>query len=93
MRLHPEAVAEATASYVWYLEKSERAASRFRSELRSTLRLIAEFPSAWPPYEEETCKCKGRAFPFLVIYREFADSVQVIAVAHTSRRPGYWKWR
>jgi hypothetical protein len=33
-------------------------------------------------------------FPYLLIYREREDGViQILAVAHTSRRPGYWKER
>jgi plasmid stabilization system protein ParE len=34
-----------------------------------------------------------RRFPYAIIVRERADEVIVIAVAHTSRRPGYWRDR
>lgn len=34
-----------------------------------------------------------RGFPFLLIYRETAASVEILAVAHGRRRPGYWRDR
>jgi len=32
-------------------------------------------------------------FPFQVVYRIRDDDIQVVAVAHASRRPGYWRDR
>jgi plasmid stabilization system protein ParE len=32
-------------------------------------------------------------FPYKVVYRVRDDDIYVVAVAHTSRRPGYWKSR
>jgi hypothetical protein len=32
-------------------------------------------------------------FPFIVVYRTVPAGIQVIAIAHTSRRPGYWRKR
>ena len=34
-----------------------------------------------------------RGFPFVVAYRIRPDDVYIVAVTHTSRRPGYWKHR
>jgi toxin ParE1/3/4 len=32
-------------------------------------------------------------FPYAVVYSEADEEIRVIAFAHTSRRPGYWKGR
>jgi hypothetical protein len=32
-------------------------------------------------------------FPYAIIYLEYGDETLVVAIAHTSRRPGYWKNR
>ena len=32
-------------------------------------------------------------YPYSLIYRIVAEGVQVIAVAHSRRRPGYWSGR
>jgi hypothetical protein len=29
-------------------------------------------------------------FPFVIVYRVVGDTLQIEAVAHTSREPGYW---
>ena len=34
-----------------------------------------------------------RRFPYGVVYRITKSAIQVIAVAHGRRRPGYWKSR
>lgn len=34
-----------------------------------------------------------RRFPYFVVYRERSEDIHVIAVAHTSRKPGYWRHR
>ena len=34
-----------------------------------------------------------RRFPYLIVYRVTASAIQVVAVAHARRRPGYWKTR
>jgi len=32
-------------------------------------------------------------FPYALIFLELKREIRVIAVAHTSRRPGYWIYR
>jgi hypothetical protein len=32
-------------------------------------------------------------FPYSVVYRVHRDDIYVIAVAHSSRRPDYWRHR
>ena len=34
-----------------------------------------------------------RHFPFLLVYRRRDDYLQIVALAHTSRRPNYWRSR
>ena len=34
-----------------------------------------------------------RRFPYLVVYRTFDAAIQIIAIAHGRRRPGYWQER
>ncbi len=32
-------------------------------------------------------------FPFAIVYRELPAAIQVLAIAHARRKPGYWKQR
>jgi hypothetical protein len=34
-----------------------------------------------------------RRFPFVIVFRETAFGLEIIAVAHGHRRPGYWRDR
>jgi plasmid stabilization system protein ParE len=86
-------VREARKAYRWYLKRSPRAASRFRIALETSLDQIAESPDRWPMYLHGTRYRLLRRFPYIVVYRPIITGIQVIAVAHAKRRPGYWKRR
>lgn len=88
--LHPEAIAEARAARHWYESRSAAAAAAFMAELDVAIERIEEAPTAWPRYLEATRRYLLRRFPFFVVYRESGDGVQIVAVAHARRRPGYW---
>lgn len=32
-------------------------------------------------------------FPFDIVYRYTREEIEIVAIAHHSRRPGYWKSR
>ncbi len=90
---HPEAVEEAEAARKWYAERSLWAAEEFLKELEKTLESVAESPSRWPVFFGRVRRLPFRRFPFLVIYRETPERIEIVAVAHGRRRPGYWKTR
>jgi plasmid stabilization system protein ParE len=91
--LHPVAVKEARAAYHWYLRRSAMAAARFRAAFEAALKQIARTPNRWPIYLYGTRYRHLRRFPFVLVYRLRVDRLRVVAVAHTGRRPGYWKKR
>lgn len=93
VEFHEEAAREFLAAIDWYVLRSQAVASRFVVQVTNAVQLIAESPQRWPIYFHDTRKFVVRRFPFLVIYRERADIIQVLAVAHAHRRPGYWKTR
>jgi len=93
VELHEEAIAEARAIREWYAARSPAAAEAFMAELDRAREQIAEFPEAWAPYVSRTRRYLMRRFPFSVVYRKQGQKIQVIAVAHHRRRPGYWKRR
>jgi plasmid stabilization system protein ParE len=93
VRLHPAALAEAEAAFAWYCERSESAAGRFLDELDWAIARISQQPEIYPPFEAGTRRIRLPHFPYLVIFRAVGDSLEVIAVAHGRRRPGYWRQR
>jgi plasmid stabilization system protein ParE len=93
VEVHPLAADEAEAAERWYRERNETAAGRFRRELDSAVDRIAERPDAGAPYLGNSRRILLRRFPFFIVYRLRQTGIEVIAVAHARRRPGYWRQR
>jgi plasmid stabilization system protein ParE len=92
-QFHQEATEEYDAAFDWYLERSPNAALRFDEEVDFALAQIGATPTRWAGGPALNSQILLRQFPFTLIYRERAPNIQIIAVAHTSRKPGYWKQR
>jgi plasmid stabilization system protein ParE len=93
VELHPEAVAEAQAAVEWYRQRNNQAADAFLAELDNAIERITEAPKRQLVFIQGTRRFLLRRFPFAVVYREIGTVIQVLAVAHGRRRPGYWKNR
>lgn len=91
--LHPEAIKEARAARERYLERSAEVADAFMAELDAAIERIEQGPSRWPPYLGGTRRYLLHRFPFFVVFREAALRIEIVAVAHARRRPGYWLGR
>lgn len=90
VEFHPLAADEAEAAERWYRERNETASARLRREFDRVVDLISERPEAGAPYLGNTRRVLLRRFPFFVVYRVLDKRVQIVAVAHARRRPGYW---
>ena len=93
VRLHPDAIAEAKAAYEWYAERNLSAANAFISDLGHAISQIQSRPERWTIHLGGTRKFLLRRFPYAVVYRVGRSTIQIIAVAHGRRRPGYWRSR
>ena len=56
-------------------------------------REIAAAPNQWSPHLYGTRTFHLHKFPYLVVSLNSGTVVNVLAVAHGSRRPGYWRRR
>ena len=94
VEFHEAASAEYDAVFDWYLERSPDAALRFSAEVDRAIAQIREAPQRWATTPHNTRNFLLRKFPFTLVYRARAnDLIQVLAVAHPSRKPEYWKSR
>ena len=93
LEFHPDAAAELLAAEEWYAERSIAASRAFIHESNAVFDRLQEAPERWPVSEDGTRRVLFARFPFFVIYRVHLDRVEVIAVAHQHREPGYWKYR
>ncbi len=93
LRFHPEAQAEYQAALAWYHARSQQAAGRFEAEVESLLGLVTTNPTAFPLYDADHRFAMLRRFPYSVVYQVRPDRIDVVAMAHSHRSPGYWQGR
>ncbi len=77
----------------YFDQQREGLGDRFEQDLVETVRFIAERPLTGKPLTALVRKFRLRTFRYNLIYVIDADEVIVVAVAHHSRRPGYWHKR
>jgi len=92
-RWHREARAEVDAAAAFYAQKQPGLALRFLDDLETALRRIQRHPHAYRQVAHGIRKCRVPYFPYGVIYRVRADHIEIVAVMHLRRSPGYWKPR
>lgn len=93
VRYHPEARMEAIESSLFYDSRQRGLGDRFLSALEQSERLVQSLPASGTPAEMVTRKHRMNKFPFAIIYKEYPDHIFIVAIAHFSRKPGYWKER
>lgn len=90
---HPEALAECEEAARYYAERDPELAPRFVEAVEDALDRVLESPTRWRVIDEDVRRCLTRVFPYGVLYTIEPDFVLIVAVAHCSREPGYWKNR
>jgi len=90
--LHPEAREEFLAAASRYETEVPGLGTRFVAEFERCLSLLLDAPQIGAPLGRKLRRfVLDDAFPYSIIYAVLRDTLYVVAVAHGSRRPGYWK--
>jgi len=88
---------EARALVAFYTERNPKAASRLAELFVMAIERVASSPRRFSLMEgsrrDDVRRARLRGFPIIIIYQLLTDEVFVVAVAHTSREPGYWTSR
>ena len=74
----------------WFEERAEGKDLDFLDELDRAVRLIRTYPLAAPEIEPQIRRCLFARFPYALVYGIDAETIVVIAVAHSHRKPRYW---
>lgn len=93
IEFHPEAIRETREAIAWYRERNEESAAEFRALVKSAEELIERSPESWAAYLLETRGFRFQRFPFVLVYVIRDKTIFVVALAHTKRKPGYWRER
>ena len=89
-RLHEAADAELTEAVAYYDGKAEGLGDRFLAEVKLASRSIEEYPEIAPEIEYGVRAKVLHRFPYTLMYVLDEHELFIVAVAHQSRRPGYW---
>jgi toxin ParE1/3/4 len=90
---NPEALEEYDQAGNYYAQRESGLDLRFIVCVEDTIELILQDPYRWPPFDEDVRRCLTRVFPYAILYTIEPDFILIVAVAHCSRDPGYWKHR
>ncbi len=92
-RFHPEAVAEMIEAAQFYETRQPGLGSRFLDAVEFTARQLERQPTLGRVDSAGRRRRAVKRFPYRLIYREKASDIFILAIAHGSRRPGYWRQR
>ena len=91
---HPDAHREYLDALAWYIAHSEALGRRFQQAVNEAIKYVAEGPERCAAVEEGIRWKRLNRFPYVVYFQQIGeDRVEVLAVAHGRRKPGYWRGR
>ncbi|MDF7822387.1 type II toxin-antitoxin system RelE/ParE family toxin [Pontiellaceae bacterium B12227] len=88
-----EAVLELADAALWYESKQPGLGRRFKMEVESVTRAIAENPLVQRELEGGYRRINCPVFPYYLPYFIRGNTIIIAAVAHERRTPGYWEHR
>ena len=91
--LHEDADEEFKAAIRFYESREPGLGQSFLERISEGFELILANPLASRILFNDFHRHLIRQFPYSIVYRVEGDRVFVLAVAHWSRKPGYWKQR
>ncbi|VAW41124.1 hypothetical protein MNBD_CHLOROFLEXI01-3409 [hydrothermal vent metagenome] len=93
IEFHPDAVTEIREATFYYQAQQVGLGERFLSTVQESLTRISNFPESFPVVTSNVRQCKVARFPYAIVYRLQVNYIQVIALAHSRRKPQYWSKR
>jgi plasmid stabilization system protein ParE len=93
LRLHPAAQRELDEAAAYYDAESPGLGGAFLDEVEHAVRQVLAFPEASALAHAPVQVKVLIAFPYSVHFSVIGDVVLVLALAHHSRRPFYWRGR
>ena len=91
----PAAREEFDEAAAWYESHAEGLGLRFVDCVDALMQRIEELPEGFPKWDVDPRfrRTVVPRFPYVIFYRQLAESVEIVAVAHSAREPGYWLGR
>lgn len=84
---------ELSEAISYYTEIREELGAEFFEEVVLALDRISAHPEGWQRVGVYSRRCRLDRFPYGVIYAVEPDGIVVLAIAHLSRDPNFWRQR
>ena len=91
--IHSEAELELWQAVNYYENKCAGLGLDLEHEVSQSLSDIQDTPERWPAKKYGTRRRLLQRFPYSIYYLELKDVIWIVALAHTSRKPYYWRKR
>jgi hypothetical protein len=93
VKFHPQAECELAESIDFYNGRLSGLGGDLFALVKLACRQIQSDPLRRPLRLDGTRQVKLPRFPYAVVYRDQPERIEIVAVAHGARRPGYWRDR
>jgi toxin ParE1/3/4 len=90
---HPEAELELYEAAAFYEAGVTGLGRDFSGEVERVVNILLEHPELGAQVDKDLRHFVLRRFPFSVVYAVAGQVVSIVAIAHGSREPEYWKNR
>ena len=90
---HPRAERELIKAARLYNKKVPGLGADLLEEVDRAVAAILQEPTRWRMFEKDFRRYVVKRFRYSIIYRIRGDEIRVLAVAHHSRDPDFWKHR
>jgi toxin ParE1/3/4 len=97
-KVRPSSFAQDEIEY--YVGRYEAEVSGLGDRLWDDIQKVIDLIADYPEIGEQVRRTRGLVrrfplhhFPFVLIYRGREDYLEIVALAHTSRKPNYWRPR
>jgi plasmid stabilization system protein ParE len=93
VEIAPAALDEVAEAADWYESRQVGLGRTLVDAFEHGVQQIADHPLAWHPLGHTLRRYRLDRFPYGIIYHVLGETVRVVAFAHHSRRPRYWRSR
>ena len=94
VRFQCSAVREYQLTRQYYSRIDPNLADRFRSAVDAVVARILADPNSLPEAGSGFRRIRVKNFPYVIFFKVLdGETIGIYTVAHTSRRPGYWRRR
>ncbi len=93
VKFHPKSQIELFEAARYYEFQQKDLGKRFLLALQNSIMSIQINPQVYQLTDDNLRKCRVSKFPYGIVFRDKTDIIEVIAVIHLRRRPGFSKSR